>query len=173
MNLADEKWETVRDFPNYMISSESRVLRKDTLRMKSLCYNKRFRFRYVRLHNEANTQGINVPIYRLKAIAFIPNPENKREVNHKTGDRMDEDINVLEWATPSENMKHSFDFGLGKGQFKKGLGHQLSKLSKEDVYAIRELREKNNMKYADIGKIYGITMEHAYRVAKRKIHANV
>lgn len=131
MNLADEKWETVRDFPNYMISSESRVLRKDTLRMKSLCYNKRFRFRYVRLHK--NGHAINI----------------------------------------SENMKHSFDFGLGKGQFKKGLGHQLSKLSKEDVYAIRELREKNNMKYADIGKIYGITMEHAYRVAKRKIHANV
>lgn len=171
MNLANEKWETIRDFPNYMISSESRVLNKTTLKMKSICYNKRFRFRYVRLHKDGHS--INIPIYRLKAIAFIPNPLNKREVNHKYGDRIDEDINALEWATPKENMKHSFDTGLAKGQFKKGFDHQLAKLSKDDIYAIRDLRDKDKMKYTDIGKMYGITMEHAYRVAKRKLHANV
>lgn len=171
MNLADEKWETIKAFPNYMISTESRVLNKSTLTLKSLCYNKRFKFRYVRLHRDGSS--INIPIYRLKALAFIPNPENKKEVNHKYGDRMDEDLSALEWSTPKENMKHSFDFGLGKGQFKKGLDHQQAKLSKDDIYAIRELREKNRMKYTDIGKMYGITMEHAYRVAKRKLHANV
>lgn len=95
MNIADEKWETIKDFPNYMISTESRVLRKDTLKIKSICYNKRFNFRYVRLHNENRPQGVNIPLYRLKAIAFIPNPQKKREVNHKYGDRMDEDLSAI------------------------------------------------------------------------------
>lgn len=170
MNPANERWETIEGFPNYMISSESRVLNKSTLRMKSICFNKRFKFRYVRLHKDGHS--VNVPIYRLKAIAFIPNPLNKREVNHKYGDRLDEDLSALEWATPKENMKHSFDTGLAKGQFKKGTDHQFAKLSIVDIYSIRSLRE-SGMKYADIGKIYGITADHAHRVAKRKQHANV
>lgn len=171
MHLANEQWETVRDFPNYIISTESRVLNKATLTFKSLCYNKRFRFRYVRLHK--NGHSVNVPIYRLKAIAFIPNPENKREVNHKYGDRMDEDLSALEWATAKENMKHSFVTGLGKGQFKKGFSHQFAKLSKDDVHNIRDLRHKQNVKLKDIGKMYNITMDHACRIANRKLYADV
>lgn len=86
---------------------------------------------------------------------------------------MDEDLSALEWTTPKENMKHSFDTGIAKGQFKKGFNHQFAKLTQDDVYTIRQLREKEGMKYTDIGKMYGITMEHAYRIAKRKIYTDV
>lgn len=47
-------------------------------------------------------------IHRLVAQHFIPNPEKKPEVNHKTGNKNDNRASELEWCTPSENQIHSY-----------------------------------------------------------------
>jgi hypothetical protein len=49
-----------------------------------------------------------IRIHRELAIAFIPNPENKLEVNHKDGNRGNFSIENLEWVTRSENELHAF-----------------------------------------------------------------
>ena len=53
-------------------------------------------------------------VHVLVAKAFIPNVTGKPTVNHKDGNRLNNNVENLEWATYSENLQHSYDIGLRK-----------------------------------------------------------
>lgn len=87
------------------------------------------------------------------ASMFVPNPENKPQVNHKNGIKTDFSISNLEWCTPSENTAHAFKNNLRIP--KKGSGKPLAKLRESDVILIKE-RLKSGDYHKDIARDYGV-----------------
>lgn len=75
-------------------------------------------------------------MHRLVAKTFIPNPYNKETVNHKDGNKLNNDIDNLEWNTLKENINHADFTGL---VCKKGQKNGGSKLTDKKVIAIKKM----------------------------------
>lgn len=67
---------------------------------------------YIRTRIFLNGKRATIKVHREVAKAFIYNPFNKPEVNHKDGDKSNNHVNNLEWATPRENTLHAYKNGL-------------------------------------------------------------
>lgn len=99
----------IADYPNYSISEDGVVRRiKTGSVIKSLDRNKSG-YKYVDLYNLDGCKKMS--IHRLVAQAFIPNPDNKPQVNHIDSNPANNHISNLEWATPRENNLHANRFG--------------------------------------------------------------
>lgn len=91
-----------------------------------------------------------ITIHRLVSLTFIPNPENKPTINHKSGVKTDNSVGNLEWSTYSENNKHAFDVGLNFRH--KGEKSHNAKLTEKEVLSI--LKDKLSSK--EIAKKYNV-----------------
>lgn len=94
---------------NYSISDDGRVRNDKTMRILTPSFQNGYYS--IRLAVKPN-YGKHFRINRLVAEAFIPNPENKPYVNHINGKTNDNNVNNLEWVTPSENSLHAYALGL-------------------------------------------------------------
>ena len=83
--------------------------------------------------------------HRIVATLFIPNPDNKPEVNHIDGNKLNNCVSNLEWCTKSENITHAIKTGLAER--KHGEQHPLSKLKESDILYIRSHYKKGDVIY--------------------------
>lgn len=113
-----------------------------------------------------NQKRVLKKIGRLVGQAFIPNPENKPEINHKKGDKKDNRFFMLEWNTHSENGKHAYKHNLREA--KKGSSNYFSRLKEEDVIKIRKLWGTGNYYQHEIGTMFGVDYRTISSVVNRQ-----
>ena len=108
-----EYWKKINK--NYKISSLGRVMNRSGNILKPQITNSGYNL----VHLLCDGIRKAYTIHRLVAVAFIPNPESKLQVNHIDGNKLNNKIDNLEWVTNKENLRHAFDSGLMDGSRKK------------------------------------------------------
>lgn len=164
-NLEGEIWKDIPGYEGiYQASTEGRIKR---IMHRTHATNKLMKYGqnkngYLHLHLTVNGVGSCLLAHRLIALTFIPNPENKPEVNHKKGIKSDIRVSELEWSTTSENIQHAFDTGLKISS--KGSEHGQSKLTEKEVLEIRA----SLLSPKELSLIYNIKRENIYKILKRE-----
>ena len=116
--------KSLLSLPSYDVDEYGNIWRKD---------GKKFsiqvdRYGYKRVRETVNGKRISRMVHILVAEKYIPNPENKPEVNHKDFNPSNNSVDNLEWVTERENAKHSMIHG-----------RKFKKLDRDTVEMIRQM----------------------------------
>jgi len=107
--------------------------------------------------------GKNKKVHRLVALFHIPNPYNKPEINHKDGNKDNNNVNNLEWVTTQENRDHAIENKLwGKNIIDK------RKFTDEEAEQIRNLYQPREFGYAKLAKLYDVDKSTIRDIIKKK-----
>lgn len=118
----NEVWKPIPFAEGYEVSNTGRIRslpRKTVYKDGRIAFHQarelkpsRTKKGYLRAEPTVNGKKVMCQMHRAVAIAFIPNPENKPQVNHIDGNKENNHVDNLEWATQEENYKHATENGL-------------------------------------------------------------
>ena len=172
----DEIWKPIEGYEDlYQVSSYGRVKSNDRT---EICKNGLVRFRegkilkphqnyngYLWVSLCKNDKRKKNKIHRLVAQAFIPNINNKPQVNHIDGNKHNNNLKNLEWVTSKENMEHAIKKGLWEAP--KGTKNPTNKLSNENVLDIRALLNEG-VTVKELAEKYSVHTSTIYRIKRDK-----
>lgn len=116
-------------------------------------------------YSQVQLQHKTTRVHRIVAKAFIPNPENKPQVNHKNGIKTDNRAENLEWATRCENMRHAHKNGLMR--IHRGMKSNLAKLTDSCVRKIREKHSVGSHSIAQLSSYYNTSQSNISIILRR------
>ena len=128
-------WKIIKNYINYEVSENGDIRNNKTMNIlkQNICdgyYGVTIR------PTGRKGKAIRFRIHRILAETFVPNLDNKPEVNHIDGNKLNNSLNNLEWCTGSENMQHAAKNNLIK--FYSGENNSNSKLTEDIIKEIKE-----------------------------------
>lgn len=124
---------------------------------------KREGYCYLNLYSERKARPMYV--HRLVALAFLPNPDDLPQVNHKDGDKANNAVTNLEWCSKSDNCQHAIDEGLYEQA--RGESSGSAKVTESDVIEMRRLWA-SGMLQKDIAARFGIGRKAVTKIVNRQ-----
>lgn len=135
--------KTIQGYENYSVTEDGQVWSNITNRfLKPQNHVKG----YKRVRLSCNTVWKNHFVHRLVAEAYLPNLENKQQVNHKDMNKHNNNVHNLEWVTNGENQKHAYKNNGDDRRIKNGKAHKGKKWSDESI-AKRTASRKANKEF--------------------------
>lgn len=149
----------LQDYPNYAITRSGQVYSKSKSRDFDVCLkqvlDKGTGYYIVTLYAYPKPRK-NQFVHRLLAQTFIPNPDNKPQVNHIDGNKMNNTLSNLEWVTSAENTQHAVDLGLITFDYCEKPIIQVCKSTGKDLATFksgREAHRQTGIAFQNISKV--------------------
>jgi hypothetical protein len=176
-SLEGEIWRDVDGFKDwYQISNYGRVRSLDRLTIHKDGGNIYRKGKYLNPKYDSNGY-LNIILYkynkayrrllhRLVTLAFLENPNELKEVNHKNCNKSDNKLENLEWCSRQQNVRHAVENNLC--DCNNGEGNPLSKLKNDDILRMRELRDKEHLSMQKLSRIFNTTESNISSILNRK-----
>lgn len=139
---------------DYEITRDGKIINKKTGRVRKPQHNQKG-YQTIRLG------GMNYVVHRIVAERYVPNPENKPQVNHIDGNKDNNSADNLEWVTNYENRQHAKRTDL----IARGEKCSYSKLNWEIVNYIREHTELTS---PELAKMFNISASHVRSIRQNR-----
>ena len=167
----NEEWKDISEFEGYEVSNFGNIRsidrtcggRPGVIKGKLL---KSFinRRGYLEVNLFENSKSTSKIIHRLVAKAFIPNLENKPQVNHIDGCKLNNRVDNLEWMSNSENQLHAYSLGLQPTRAGEKNGRAI--LTNDTVTILKELYNSGKS-VKEVAKIMNINLSTTRQIIDR------
>ncbi len=148
----------------YAVSNDGRVKNAQTGRVLALT---RMKIGYLKVSPVWDGRNVYSYVHRLVAEAFI-GPRRGREVNHRDGNKRNNDASNLEYVSHAGNMAHAANLSL----MARGESHPAAKMTSATVRALRSARDGGHS-YSNLARMFRISIATAFNIANRKTWKHV
>lgn len=164
MTYIQEEWKPVVGFPQYEVSSRGSVRNRQRRKLlKSHCNHGGYPM--VCIYNDG--VGVTTAVHRIVALAHLGLRPDGLTINHKDGNKLNNNVENLEYVTSRANREHAIEHGLWGFGEKNGL----AKLTEDDVRTIRSLH--GTIPLYRIAQQFDVTRQNVSSIVKRKTWGHI